>query len=436
MAVRQDKSPVQFDMSRRPDAASILTSADPGVTVPVAIFPLHRGDSASGRVSFDLELAEMPKPIENSVLARLQAWVVPRPALPQFSGVENYLHAFHGKNITQLGETSRTPPALFDTVAGGAIAAAQASEFFATLGLCLAPTEPINTDYIDAYNLIQNFRLAAHSSKMTRHDYYAENAASSMTLKPAFWPRSTNHSVVPDYESALVTGALDLDVAAGQIPIKSVINGADGTFKSPGTVLTLPNDADGNRDWTGMIWADMEGITIPTTLADIDMARKTNAFAKRQATMAGADYSGFNVDDLIVSELMQGFNVPDDIMNRPMLLDSKTLVFGMSERHATDAANLDDSVSVGRAQGTLSLNVPRMEHGAIVVVTCEVMPERLYTRQRDEYLYCTDVDALPNALRDAQRTEPVDIVPNKRVDQLHTTPAGVYGYEPMNGKWR
>ena len=70
------------------------------------------------------------------------------------------------------------------------------------------------------------------------------------------------------------------------------------------------------------------------------------------------------------------------------------------------------------------------------MTTVEVMPERLYERQSDEYLYCTGVDDLPNALRDLQRTEPVDLVLNRRVDTAHTTPAGTFGYEPMNAKWQ
>ena len=53
----------------------------------------------------------------------------------------------------------------------------------------------------------------------------------------------------------------------------------------------------------------------------------------------------------------------------------------------------------------------------------------------DEWLLATDVNDLPNALRDVQRVEPVDLVLNRRVDAKHTTPGGLYGYEPMNDKW-
>lgn len=460
MAVRQSELPISYGMTRRMDNASILTSGKAGVVIPVSAFPLLRGDSASGQLMFDMELAEMPKPLENAVIARAQVWCVPRPALPYFSGLDEYTHSWHGKDITALGSTTRTPPALYSTVGTGAIAAAQSSEFFAALGLSLQSSTEINTDYIDAYNLIQNFRLAAHSSKMTRYDYYSEDPVAALELKPAFWPRNRMHMIVPDYEQALVVGALDLDVSAGQIPVSGIGvraantwgqdnitdiretgQSANTTYVSSTNALQagsatvhIEEDPD-NAGYPG-IFAELAGSSIVTTLADIDKARTTQAFAKRVAAMQGANYSGFNNDDVIVSELMQGFMVPKELMNRPWLIDSKTVVFGMQERHATDAANLDDSVSTGRAQVSLSCNIPTQDWGAVVMATVEVMPERLYERQRDEYLYVTSSDHMPNAIRDLQRIEPVDSVPNARIDTAHTTPAGVFGYEPMNAKWR
>lgn len=458
-AIRQNANPVQFDRTRRPDNASILTSCDAGVVAPITCVPLHRGDSAAGRMLFDIELAEMPKPLENAVIARAQAWFVPRPALPYFSGLDEYTHSVHGKTITRLGSSDRTAPALYNTVGTGAIAAAQTSEFFSTLGLYLAAGEAINTDYIDAYVLVQNFRLAAHSSKLTRYDYYSENATTALELKPALWPRNRMHQIVPDYEQALVVGALDLDVSAGAIPVSGL--GAQATASWSATPTVRETGGSGTVSYSGGamgvnvtgtdewfmeedpnnagypgVFAEMAGQTIAVTLADIDKARTVQAFAKAQASFAGNNYSGFNNDDVIISELMQGFTVPEHLFNRPWLLDSKTVVFGMQERFATDAANLDDSVSVGRASASLSINVPRAEYGGVIIATVEIVPERLYERQRDEYLYVTDVDDTPNALRDTMRAEPVDTVINARIDQAHTTPGGAFGYEPMNSKWK
>lgn len=451
--VRQTQTPMPFNRTRRMDNASVLTSGDAGVIIPVSIAPLLRGDSASGRIMVSMELAEMPKPLENAVIGRAQSWFVPRPALPHFSGLDEYTHSFHGKNITQLGAAGRTPPSLYDTVGTAAIAAAQSSEFFTALGLSLVASTAINTDYIDGYNLICNFRRASYSSKATRYDYYQENATTALELKPAFWPRNRMHNIVPDYEQALVKGSLDLDVLAGSIPVTGIgtrrttaTGSATGVRETGGgsaNYTDTVSDADVNMKLSAdgasgfpEIYAQMADQTVGVSLADIDKARTTQAFAKAQAAMAGNNYSGFNNDDVIIAELMQGYTVPEELFNRPWLLDNKTVVFGMQERHATDAANLDDSVTVGRATVSLSINVPKAEYGGTIITTVEVMPERLYERQSDEYLYCTTVDELPNALRDLQRTEPVDIVPNRRLDTAHTTPSGTFGYEPMNAKWQ
>jgi hypothetical protein len=443
---------MEYGTTVRPDNASILTSGRAGVVIPVSVIPMHRGDSASGRIDINMQLAEMPRPIENAVIGRGQVWVVPRPALPQFSGLTDYTHAWSGEDITALGQADRSPPSLFNTVATGAIAAAEASEFFTALGLSLQAGQEINTDYIDAYNLVQNFRLAAHSSRMTRYDYYAEDATTSLELKPAFWPRNRMHDIVPDYEQALVVGALDLDITAGSIPIiglKNVgaayANAISGEETGGETVtydyvagvspqgIRMKTDSDGVPE----VFADLTGgVSMITSLADIDKARTTNAFAKRVAQMAGTDYSGFNNDDVVIAELMQGFVVPDELFNRPWLVDSKTVVFGMVERHATDSGNQDDSITVGSASLSLSFNVPPLNYGGIGIVTVEVMPERLYERQADEYLYVTGTDELPNAMRDIQRTEPVDTVLKRRVDTHHTSPDAEWGYEPMNAKWR
>lgn len=453
MLLRQGTQPLDFGMSVRPDIQSIKTTGKMGEVIPIFVGPVFRGDSGSGYADIQVEAAEMPKPIANMLIMRAQSWVVPRPALPRFESTAEYAHSYQETDITKEGVAARTPPALFDTVGTGAIAAAQSSEFFRALGISLQASTAVNTDYVDAYILIHNFRKASYSKSLTRSDYYGENATTALELKPAFWPVVMSH-VVPDYEQELVKGSLELDVIAGSIPVKGIGTNTTGTTagdinvrESDGNDVTygervigadiqLEIDADGASGGRPTIYAAMAGQAIGTSLADIDMARKTNAFAKYRATLAGTNYSGYNNDDVIVAELMQGFKVPEELFNRPFLLDSKTTALGFTERHATDAANLDDSSTTSNGKLRLSLNIPRMEWGGVYVTTCEVVTERLYPRQSDEYLYCTTPDDLPNSLRDSQVTEPVSVTLNRQIDALHSTPSGTYGYEPLNHKWK
>lgn len=457
---RQSTTPVQFQRSTRQDTAVLMTSARAGVVVPVGFVPLLPGDSASGRVAVDVQLKEMPKPLLNAVHANVQAWFVPKSAHPRFASKEELLHAFSGESIKQLGKPDRVPSVLFNGLLGAAHATAKNSDMFTTLGLHVPAGAPINDDMIDAFVLAYNFRLAAHSSKLARRKYAAENIAEATSLPPAFWPSSRLSRVVADYERALLVGSLDLDVQAGRVPVSGIgislvqqwsttgsgraTGGLTPGFSASKRAMfagegTATNQIfiaeDPERVGFPNIWAEMGGESINISLADIDKARTTQAFAKMRASYAGMDYTGFENDDTLISLMMQGIEVPADSFQRPWLLDSQRVPVGFAERFATDAANLDQSVTVGRASATLSLNVPRQDVGGVIVFTVEVLPERVDERMADEWVLAVNRDALPNALRDVQRVEPVDLVKNRRVDAKHATPDGLYGYEPMNDKW-
>ena len=122
------------------------------------------------------------------------------------------------------------------------------------------------------------------------------------------------------------------------------------------------------------IYAEMAGQSVGITLADFDKARTTQAFAKLRTAYAGNDATGFDNDDTLVALLMQGLNVPEDEFKRPWLLDSKRVPVGFAERFATDAANLDQSVTLGRASAQLSLNVPQLDMGGMIVIPPKSCP--------------------------------------------------------------
>jgi len=442
---RQSTTPVNFQKTTRRDRVIGMTSGRAGKYQPIDVIPLLRGDSCAGQFAIELELGEMPKPLLNAVGVNLQAWFVPKSAYPYFSGYDEFMYSYQKETINSLDGQKEPPPFFNLADSTGMRDALQQSDVWQKLGLHDQSTELglLNGDIVDAYALIWNFRAGAHSSKITRSTYFKESGAGYPgdrqwnDLKPAFWPTGRFSHIVPDYERALVVGALDLDVTAGRMPVR-----LENTEGLPTGAAEFNTAVDVGFDHTLVertggqeLIADLTSQQIVTSLADIDKARLTQSFAKRRAQMAGNDYSGFDPDNVIVAELMQGFSVPRELFQRPWLLDSKRLTFGMVERFATDSANLDASVSVGKTGGTLSLNVPVQDTGGYIIICLEVLPERLNERQGDPIIYLNDPDAYPNALRDIQRPEPVDYVPNWRIDALHTQPDGLYGYEPMNGKW-
>jgi len=464
---RQSTTPVPFEGSMRPDNEVIMTSGRAGVVVPLGYIPLLPGESMSGRVGIDIKLAEMPRPVLNAVVVNVQAWAVPKGAMPQFPGRDELNHAMTGEPIKSLGAADRAPPSFYTVLSGAPVVTAAGSDLFKTFGLHVPAGAEINSDLIDAFSLIYNFRLAAHSSRLGRRKYASEDIVQATSLPPAFWPSGRFAHVVPDYEQALVQGSLDLDVLAGTLsltgavpvmglgasgdpgaPTTGTIRQADGTTETtdyvgsgnlrykvanPGTPATRRPDINAKLDGAAV---SMAGGFFAVTLNDIDKGRIAQAYAKLHAAYAGNDATGFDNDDTLVALLMQGIDPGPDSYKRPWLLDSARVPVGFGERFATDAANLDASVTTGRAQATLSLNVPVMPAGGCVIYTVELLPERLDERMSDEWVLCTEFNDLPNPLRDIQRTLPVDLVVNRRIDAKHTTPDGLYGYEPMNYKWK
>jgi len=453
---RQATTPVEFARSVRPDTATTMSSGRAGKVVPVGFVPLFAGDTCSGKVGIDVRLAEMPRPLRNGVTANFQAWFVPKSAHPQFPGRDELIASMTGTTIRALGQEDRAPADYFSEITVGA--EELESEIFTTLGLHFQEGDKINSDLLDAFAVLYNFRLASHSDRLfkeNRRKYYgeADPSGSAYELPRAFWPSAHFAKVVPDYERALIVGALDLDVLAGRLPVSGI--GFPDAATVSDTDIYARETGKGQKTkfdkWTThspyyrmlqsgaahipAIYAEMKGQSVGVTLADMDKARTAQAFAKLRTAYRGNDSTGYTNDDAIVSLLMQGISVPADQFKRPWLLDSKRVPIGFAERFATDAANLDSSVTLGAASAVLSLNVPMQDVGGMIVFTVEVLPERLHERMSDEFLYATSVSDLPNALRDIQRVEPVDLVMNRRVDARHVQPNGLYGYEPMNNVW-
>lgn len=450
---RQSTAPVGYARSTRIDEGVLMSSGQAGVALPGLVIPMLKEDAGSGTVSVDINLAEMPKPLLNPVYANVQAWFVPRSAHPRFAGSDEFLNAYTGTTIKALGSADRAPPPYCNPASSTVFSE---SVFLKTLGIHVPAGAVFDADWFDAFNLIYNFRLTAHTSKVPLKKYVAEDPALGVALPAAFWPSGRFKDVVPDYERALLVGQLELDVSAGKLPVRGMLMSAaadtqhvnatgwrrtqigTGNSTSDGGVTAMINSrvlgAEQN-DTQPRIWADMAEQTVFTTLADIDKARTTQAFAKLRTSMAGNDSTGFMNDEMILAYLMQGITVPPEYYRRPWLMASQRVAFGFAERHATDGASLDQSSTTGRTRVQLPLNLPQQSVGGWICLIIEVLPERLDERQSDEAFLATQVSHFPNALVDIQREEPVDQVPNRRVDARHATPNGLYGYEPMNNKW-
>jgi len=442
---RMSQTPVNFNMSTRPDSGSIRTSGRAGRVIPFMYAPVLRGDSASGSISAHIELGHMPKPLVNGVTVNAQVWFVPKLCHPQFNGSDDFLNSYQKTTIRALESPDREPPKFFQNIPGSSgLATIRESPLYTTLGIHMPQDIPVNTDIIDAYNLIYNFRLAAHSSNLPLEPYAKENLAGSTQLHRAFWPTGRYSRIVADYERALVLGSLQLDVAAGQLPVSGITGfgvGPDGDaqIQSDPSSKWITNAASTktlafaiNNIGESNIFAEMAGQSVVTSLADIDKARATQGFAKLRTSMNGAQSTGYKSDDMLLAELMQGFSLPQEAWTQPILLDSSLVPVGFDERKATDGDSLEQSSTQGTTNINLSVNLPANPWGGMIMATVELLPERLNEASSDVWMHFTDPSELPDALRDSLRVEPTDVVPNHRIDSRHKAPNQAYGWERMN----
>lgn len=427
--------------TRRNHELSVLTSLQSGKSVPVAAVPMLREESMVCRATISVEMEETREILMNGVDLRVSAYFVPFLAFERFDGSRDQFDRSYAGQPKVDGGTV-TP--FFETGPSGPNGDNAIHKY---LGLHFKAGDTQNFAYIEAYNAIYNMRATNRSKGIVKR-----NRLDNATLAPAFWNHSQFGDIVPDFDQAVIDGEVTLNMLQTRYPVKGIgihwpgatasyvakdTAGVDGTrtgWLADG-VSTTPTAGqtrlfiEGNLAAGPQIFTEMAGNGITVSLANIEMARKTQAFAKlRQA------YEGI-ADEYLIDMLMDGLTIPDQALKQPVLLASQMTRFAQAKRYATDSGNLADSAVSGGAVLNIAARVPRQTTGGIVMFIAEAVPQQLFERQRDWLAYTTTTSQLPEFLRDELDPEKVDVVLNGQIDVLHATQNGVFGYEPMNAKF-
>jgi len=435
--------PVAFQRTRRTSKGRVLTSGDAGKILPLKADPILREEGFSGNINVSVEMMETSEKPVNAIVAKAMTYFVPYLAFDQFNGSIDELNRSYSKETGIAGSqvdffeknkyyngsavvTDSTPTDM-DTGDNGR------AEFYGTMGIHHGAAD-MNNSYVQAYNAIVNHRRKARSvSLATRNEFEHD-------LAEAFWPNSGNSHIMADFDQKLVDGEVSLAGLTFQAPIKSEALGLLGSG-SASVANTSDHGSNTNRTHfptsgyqdvgDHFLFEDMfaeltSGGNATMSLADIEQARKTAAFAKIRAAYDGID------DEYIIDLLMQGITVPTEMMKQPMLLGQQTGMFAFAQRYATDSGNLDDTATNGFVQLGYRVRAPRTSVGGIVMTTLEIAPEQLWERKKDYFLYTTDTDNLPNALRDSLDPEKVSVVKKNHLDVNHSTPDATLGYAPLN----
>lgn len=446
--IRTATHPLVTPRTIRRHSARGITSLPAGMCVPIAAFPLLREDAVrSGRLRFSFESMETAEILMNAINVRVTAYLVPNLALERFNGSMDQL------NLSYEGKPPKEGDPVVPYFETAAFGAHGANKVYQYLGLHSAPDRLVNTSYLEAYNAIWNFRAKNRSPDLSLRSRLQDD------LAPAFWQHEQFKHIVPDFDQAVIDGEVSLNIVNDQLRVRGLgrrdsaqPSYAEGVqvMESPpvdefgvpdpnqATVLTYGASVSGadilmhtsgvGDDIIPAVFAEMEDNGITVSLSNIEMARKTQAFARLRQQ--------YNMhDDWIINLLMDGISIPEQAFKQPMLLSERQTVFGMAKRYATDSGNLTESVVNGATFLDMSINLPRIGVGGVIMVMAEITPDQLFERQEDPYLHATSVEVLPQYLRDTLDPEKVDVVVNSRIDTDHDTPNATFGYEPLNARW-
>ncbi len=452
---RTNTTPNRVARSVRQINQNVATTVKAGKVVPIAAFPLLREDTLrNSMIHCEFDIMESAEVIRNGIQVRTTVWFVPFLAFERFNGGMDEFNRSYMKKVIADGATV-TP--FFNTMVAGAVGSIEIHKY---LGFHAAPTDVINTAYIEAYNLIHNFRLRNRSEKLW--ETQKVNTLSSTALQPAFWQHQQYKYVVPDWDDLAMEGSVDLTFtnpkalidglgmygaldgstwpAAGASTYRSKTDQiADPTATAvtvgegrPNIGLSVRTKADATAASGRVldVYANMQSMGVKLSLANIELAKKTQWYAQIKA-----QYEGIS-DQHVVDLLMQGISVPEHVWKQPIKMADQTQYVGVEKRWATDGANLTDAVVNGQCYASLDLALPRAPTGGIVMVLAEILPEQLFERGRDPLLFTTDPFALPNAERDDLDPQKVERMSNGEIDTSHATPNGLFGYYPLNFKWQ
>jgi hypothetical protein len=413
---------------------------------PVMYFPGLREDQVNqGRARIAVNTTELTEMPLNGIAVTAHVWLVPHLALEQFNGsidrlnkaytgtqdVDGVVPTYFEKNKYWNGSARVTDATPDDFDTSGDTAA-----FYKLMGI--HTVGDVNNTLVQCYNVTTNQRYQYLSKSLPMRDEFDHS------LAKATWPLNQLKYIVPDFDERFNNGEATISGLTFKAPIKSthMANHVSNTFwdASSTDLGSATSESYGplsgyTDEGTVFLFDDMfaeltAGGTATLSLADLENARKTAAFAKIRAK-----YSERVTDDDIIDLFMSGIQVPAAAMQEAMLLQKVTVPMVYDQQYATDAANLDDSVTRGYATVDLSFKTPRMNTGFTVLVTLEVVPEQLYERKQDCWMSTTTVDELPDFLVDYLDPQKIETVQNKYVDVNHTDGDGIFGYAPLNYKW-
>jgi len=410
-------TPIPHQRTLRRDSVSVITSSFGGKFVPLKMIPLLPEDGANNsRLTLTVQMAETAEMLLNSVTIQCQSWFVPKLALSRFQDMGQIERSFNGIN-----EKDGAPIPWFE------VEQDLSKDIYSVLGLHHNSADTYNTDYVESYNAVWNYVANQRSDALQQRDEL------DGTLAPAFWEQTQMKHVVPTFDQALTDGRIDVQLNGdlAEVRTRGDAGAATDTFLSAAPDIWKELRAVGISGDEGDLVADLASLATTMSVADIDLARETTAWARLRN-----QYQGLS-EEYMMDQLLAGIRISDQQLKNPMLVGQADTIVGMSERYATDSANLQKSVTSGQTMLQVPVRAPTTQCGGCIVVTAQALPTQIYERQRDYYFAADGVSDLPNRTSDELDPQPVALVRNVEVDEKYSsgTAGDLFGYAPLNHQW-
>lgn len=315
--------PMIVPRTRRNHDITVVTSLPAGKVVPVAAIPLLREDGMLGRVSIAVEMMETVELLMNPVFLRATAFFVPHLAFERFEGSRDQF------DRSYKGEPKIVGGAVVPFIETAAMGTHGSNAVYRALGLHAKTTDLVNTGYLEAYNAIVNFRRTQRSRNLTQRTRLQAD------LAEAFWVNSRFEHIVPSFDEAMIDGAVPLTIIDNLLPVRGIgftgtptqsaqtvreTGGNDAVAYATAILASgntyIKTDGSGSAGVNPAIFAEMQASGMQLSLATIEQAKKTRAFAEWRR-----HYEGYDVDDeYLVDMLMDGLTIPDQHLKQPILI--------------------------------------------------------------------------------------------------------------------
>lgn len=439
---RMEADPIPVVRSQRPIDVMGYGSVPVGKVVPIFAAPVLREDTVTGRITTKIRMEETHEILMNGMEARVMWYMVPWLAYARFENSrEQFDRSYMG--LPKIAGGATVP--FFELAAAGAHGSNAIHKY---LGLHAEPGDMVNTMYTEGYNIIDEYRAKNRSSDLPLRTRLQSD------LAPAYWDHSRFAALVPDFDQRLVHAEVPLTVVSAKMPIKglakgnTVASGSRSGYEAGGggaVTYTTSQSFDGtsaDNSWFARmvagnpdIFAELQTNGITVSLANIEKAKQTKAFAELRKQFDKIE------DDHIIDMLMNGLTVEDQWLKNPILLAEGKVALTQLQRFAS-ANDLTQSVVSGGGEITLNVRCPQLSTGGVLMCVVEILPKQLFERQKDPFLHITnarygngELKDLPAYVRDVLDEEKVDIVFNKDIDVSHGQPTTHFAYAPQNWKW-